>query len=151
MASTRGNEDITTDQYLSSRDASAYLQIARDMERFEKAWSDGAPFPLEDLLHDRPEAYHGDLLWHALIVELAYRPQRGETPSVASYDWRFPMQLEAIQQAFTEPAAARDGALRRLHLRLPSILVAQDHRGRPQRREVIGRVPGVAARRASPQ
>jgi hypothetical protein len=102
-----GSEDVTTDRYLSSRDGSAYLQIARDVERFEKAWSDGAPFPLEDLLHDRPEAYHGELLRHALVVELAYRRQRGETPTVASYDWRFPLHLEAVQQAFTEPATLR--------------------------------------------
>jgi hypothetical protein len=111
MSSTSGNEKVTTDLYLSSHDGSAYLQIARDVERFEKAWSDGAPFPLEDLLHDRPEAYHGELLRHALAVELAYRRDRGEAPTVASYDWRFPMHLEAIQQAFTEPAAAQDGSL----------------------------------------
>jgi hypothetical protein len=103
-----GNEDLTTD--LSSLDGSAYLQIARDVERFEKAWTDGAPFPLKDLLRDRPEAFHGELLRHALAVELAYRRQRGDMPSVASYDWRFLMHLEAIQQAFTEPAAAQGGS-----------------------------------------
>jgi hypothetical protein len=110
MSGSGGNENVTTDLYLSSDDGSAYLQIARDVERFEKAWSDGAPFPLEDLLHDRPAAYHAELLRHALIVELAYRRQRGETPTVASYDWRFPLHLEAIRQAFAEPATAQGGS-----------------------------------------
>jgi serine/threonine protein kinase len=102
MSSTGGNEKVTTDLYLSSHDGAAYLQIARDVERFEKAWSDGTPFPLEDLLHDRPRAYHAELLRHGLVVELAYRRERGDSPTLAEYDWRFPLHLEVITQAFAE-------------------------------------------------
>jgi serine/threonine protein kinase len=96
------NEDEDGTEELSTVDADAYLQIARDVERFEAAWSCGAPFPLEDLLRDRPEALHGELLRHALVVELAYRRDRGETPTVASYDGRFPLHGAVIAQAFAE-------------------------------------------------
>ena len=66
-----------------------------------------APFPLEDLLQDRPETLHGELLRHALIVELAYRRDRGETPAIASYDWRFPLDVPVIEQAFAEGVSRR--------------------------------------------
>jgi hypothetical protein len=107
MSDANSNEDVMMDLNLDSLDAEAYLQIARDVERFEQAWSDGTPFPLEDLFHDRPEALHGELLRHALIVELAYRRDRGETPTIGSYDWRFPLHVHVIEQAFAEGVAAR--------------------------------------------
>ena len=47
-----GSRDDTT------LDGEAYLRIAREVERFEKAWSDGAPRPLDDLLRDAPEVLH---------------------------------------------------------------------------------------------
>jgi hypothetical protein len=107
MPDANSNEDAMMDLNLNSLDGEAYLQIARDVERFEQAWSEGAPFPLEDLVQDRPEALHGELLRHALIVELAYRRDRGETPTIGSYDWRFPLHVHVIERAFADGVSPR--------------------------------------------
>jgi hypothetical protein len=107
MPDAHSNEDAMMDLDPGSLDGEAYLQIARDVERFEQAWSEGTPFPLEDLFQDRPEAWHGELLRHALIVELAYRRDRGETPTIAAYDWRFPLHVRVIEQAFAEGVSPR--------------------------------------------
>jgi hypothetical protein len=52
----------------STLDGEAYLAIARAVERFEEAWSRGAPVPTEDLLAEVPEELRGELLRHALVI-----------------------------------------------------------------------------------
>jgi hypothetical protein len=72
------------------------------VERFDAAWRRGEPFPLEDLLHDAAGLERLELLRHALVVELNYRRERGESPTLGEYASRFPEHEAMLRRAFAE-------------------------------------------------
>ena len=50
----------------------------------------------------RSPAARAELLRYALAVELEYRRDRGESPTVEEYERRFPEHVEVVRQAFAE-------------------------------------------------
>jgi tetratricopeptide (TPR) repeat protein/tRNA A-37 threonylcarbamoyl transferase component Bud32 len=83
-------------------DGEAHLRISRAVERFDEAWQRGEPFPLEDLLRDAAGLERAELIRHTLVVELTYRRDRGESPTVAEYEQRFPEDGAILGKAFAE-------------------------------------------------
>ena len=84
-------------------DGEALLRINQAVERFEDHWRRGEPRLLEDLV--RGEQVPGarlELLRYALAVELKYRRDRGEMPTVAEYERRFPEHGEVVRAGFGE-------------------------------------------------
>src|SRR4051812_10335546 len=82
-------------------DGEVLLRIDRAVGRFEDAWRRGEPMPLEDLLRgEAAPAARAELLRYALAVELKYRRDRGESPTVAEYERRFPEHLVIVRRAF---------------------------------------------------
>ena len=65
----------------------------------------GEPFPLEDLLRDAAGLERAELIRHALVVELTYRRDRGESPTVAEYEQRFPEDGAILGKAFAKSEA----------------------------------------------
>ena len=86
--------------------AEALLRIVRHLERFERAWKQGEPIPLGELLREEETASRAVLLGQALSIELACRRRRGEAPGAAEYLDRFPEYGEAVMRAFAEEATA---------------------------------------------
>ena len=85
-------------------DGEVLLRITRAVERFEDAWRCAVPMPLEDVLRaEAAPAARAELLRYALAVELKYRRDRGESPTVEEYERRFPEEMEIIRAAFAEP------------------------------------------------
>jgi WD40 repeat protein len=58
-----------------------------------------------DFLPDWVESGHSALLRGLVTLEVAYRLRHGEKPTIAEYRARFPLQHQAIEEAFRHPAA----------------------------------------------
>jgi WD40 repeat protein/tRNA A-37 threonylcarbamoyl transferase component Bud32 len=59
-------------------------------DRFEGAWKHGERPRIEDILAATPEAERSALLRELIPLEIAYRRLRGEQPTLAEYQARFP-------------------------------------------------------------
>jgi hypothetical protein len=74
-------------------------------DRFEGAWatagSDGQRPRIEDYLGDTPEPERTELLRELLALELEYRRDRGEKPTLQEYQTRFPAHAELVNTVFT--------------------------------------------------
>jgi hypothetical protein len=87
-----------------SPDGETLLRISRAVERFEEDWRRGEPRMLEELVRgESGPAARAELLRYALAVELKYRRERGELPTIAEYERRFPEHGETVRDAFVLP------------------------------------------------
>ena len=73
--------------------------------RFEAAWRGGERPEIEAYLGQVPEPARVLLLRELLGLELAYRRRRGETPTSAEYEPRFPEHADLISAVFHEELA----------------------------------------------
>jgi hypothetical protein len=71
-------------------------------DRFASAWRAGQRPRLEDCLGAVSEPERTALLCELLRIELTYRRQRGEAPTAAEYQQRFPEQTDAVAAVFDE-------------------------------------------------
>jgi serine/threonine protein kinase len=92
----------TTKSGVGELGAEALLRIVRHLERFEHAWKQGEPIPLEQLLREAETASRAVLFEQALSIELACRRRGGEAPGAAEYLDRFPEYRETVMKAFAE-------------------------------------------------
>jgi formylglycine-generating enzyme required for sulfatase activity len=79
---------------------SVALRVDDACLRFEAAWRTGAQPGIEDYLRDRTEPEYSVLLWQLLRLELEYREQRGEQPSLKEYRNRFVGQDDLVAAVF---------------------------------------------------
>jgi hypothetical protein len=96
--------------------AAEVLPVERQCNRFEaawKAWREGPRPSLEEHLAGVGEAARDVLLCELLHLELVYRRQRGEIPSLADYVSRFP-DRERLRLVFAGPGWGKSGLLRRV-------------------------------------
>jgi hypothetical protein len=88
---------------------SVHLRLEEVCVRFEGAWqaagAHGVPPFLEDYLRDIMGQERRALLYELLRLDLAYRRQRGDAPTVEEYALRFPGDEEVVRGVF----AARPG------------------------------------------
>ena len=88
---------VSLRQMLTPADARRCDEIC---DRFEAAWKSGTVLPLESYLADAMEPARSWLLGELLLLEVEYRRRRGETPSVADYQTRFPEHAASVQEVF---------------------------------------------------
>ncbi len=81
-------------------------------DRFEAAWSAGAPPRIEDFLADADGADRSALLLELVALERELRIRRGERPDPREYLERFPAEAEAVRTAFDEGRAEPAGSRR---------------------------------------
>jgi WD40 repeat protein len=80
--------------------------VDRVCTQFEVAWKGGSRPRVEDALADSTEPERSALLRELLLVEVHYRCNRGEQPTAAEYEDRFPADTSLIRAAFAEMSAA---------------------------------------------
>jgi serine/threonine protein kinase/formylglycine-generating enzyme required for sulfatase activity len=80
--------------------AKVLLRVEAICDRFEEAWKAGQRPQLEDYLGDFAGPVRVVLLRELLVLELAYRRRQGETPSLADYRPRFPLDAELLDTVF---------------------------------------------------
>ena len=81
-------------------------------DQFEAAWKAAGPRPrFDDFLADVPPAQWSDLLRELLILDLDYRRQLGESPTLEEYRAAYPaLELDRFASLFVEasqPASSR--------------------------------------------
>ena len=74
-------------------------RIDRQCLAFEDAWKSGNPDTIEGCLQQVPEAEQAALLRELLLIDTAYRRQRGQKPTLAEYEVRFPAHRTVIAEA----------------------------------------------------
>ena len=79
--------------------------IDRFCDEFEALWRSGEPPKLEACLSKCPAAMREQLLHELLALELDYRLERGEVPTVQDYLNRFGEQRAIVEQAFASHPA----------------------------------------------
>jgi hypothetical protein len=81
-------------------------RLARHIDRlcdlFEAGWKRGRRPRLERYLGHVPPSAQPELLRELLVLELEYRPQKGEKPELDEYHRRFPEHAELIGAVFQE-------------------------------------------------
>jgi serine/threonine protein kinase len=80
-------------------------------DRFEDAWLDGQRPSLEQYLGELPSAGRATLLRELLKLELYYRRQREEYPTLDEYRLRFPNDGELLLRVFTDASATPADAI----------------------------------------
>ena len=97
-------------------DASLPLDVERRIDavcmRFEVGWQAGTSPRLEDFLGETAGPERHELLRELLRVELDWRQQRGEQPSLADYLSRFPDEAALLHEVLAsrvEPSALPSG------------------------------------------
>jgi WD40 repeat protein/Flp pilus assembly protein TadD/tRNA A-37 threonylcarbamoyl transferase component Bud32 len=102
------NDEVPTGN--GSRPLSLLERVDKICDRFEAAWTPGAPLAkqprIEDFLGDISEAGRSTLLRELLALELAYRCDYGEKPTLEEYHQRFPAHAEVINAAFCDQGAS---------------------------------------------
>jgi WD40 repeat protein len=73
-----------------STDGGSGEEVARACARFCQAWERGEPPRLEDFIRDVPGRLKVELLRRLIPLDISYRRQRGERPSIEEYRRRFP-------------------------------------------------------------
>ena len=108
----------------------ARRSIDRQCLAFEDAWKVGPPPAIEQFLQETPaetpETERAELLRELLLIDVAYRRQRGEEPKAEEYEGRFPTYGKAIAAAFVQgsnpvqrTADAEEPESVGLHIRCP--------------------------------
>lgn len=80
-------------------------QFDRWCDEFESGWQEDSKPPIESFLNQCPPELQIYLLPELLALELDYRLERGEIPSVEEYLQRFSTHHELIEKAFENQAA----------------------------------------------
>ena len=99
------NEDRRPDSPVQRIDAAC--------DQFEAAWRAGEEPRIEDVLAAAAESERPALLRELIALEAELRRGRGERPSPAEYQGRFPGQSATVDAAFTETAQGPGGSRRR--------------------------------------
>ncbi len=90
---------------LDPNDLAARERREPSIEEFEVACLGGGRPRIEDFLTREPEAARGALFRELLVVELAYRRQRGEVPNAAEYAARFRQHEPVSAELFAQTSA----------------------------------------------
>ena len=77
-------------------------RIDRECLAFEDAWKSGGSPAIEDFLPAIPEAERAIFFRELLLVDIAYRRQRGEAPAAAEFEARFPDRCRLIAAALAQ-------------------------------------------------
>jgi serine/threonine protein kinase/lipopolysaccharide biosynthesis regulator YciM len=80
----------------------AQYRISQACDAFEAQWRAGEQPRIEDFLLDFAEAEHPALLLELIALEIEFRREIGETPSLREYHSRFPDHCVAVDRAFKE-------------------------------------------------
>jgi hypothetical protein len=91
----------------------AALRIDQLCDAFESALAEGREPRIEDLVAGLLEPAYGVLLRNLVALDVAYRQERGETPSPEEYGERFPERTELIRGAFADAQSGEQRASRR--------------------------------------
>jgi serine/threonine-protein kinase len=86
------------------------LRIDQICDRFEAEWRAGRRPELSTYLGEIAPAQRAALLNELLAVEVEYRLRRGERPTLAEYQERFPDHAAEVRAVFTKPAPPQVGA-----------------------------------------
>jgi serine/threonine protein kinase/formylglycine-generating enzyme required for sulfatase activity len=100
------------------------LRVNQVCLRFEAAWKAGQQPRIEEYLEETPESDRVVLLRELVALELAYRRLRGEKPTCAEYQQRFPQQAELLSTVFREegkPAGQPPGEAEDSHHSIPTV------------------------------
>src|SRR5262249_14318071 len=93
---------------------SVQMHMEQVCTRFEQAWQaaglNGIPRRIEDYRGDGPERERSALLRELLRLDLHYRRQRGDNPTAADYEARFPGDAAVIRGVFEMRAASPSGS-----------------------------------------
>jgi serine/threonine protein kinase len=81
-------------------------RVDRACDGFEQAWNAGQPPALKSIVEDLDTPVGKFMLRELLKVELAYRVQRGEQPTMQEYEAIFPGHANLIAAAF-DPTATK--------------------------------------------
>jgi len=98
-------QDPPTPQQKSPSDSDRLMVLGQLCDRFEAAWKAGQRPLIEAYWVDIPEAGRLAALRELLPVELAYRIQAGEKPTLQEYQLRFPRHAESVEVLFHEVIA----------------------------------------------
>ena len=91
----------------SSAPLSQALRADRFCDQFEAAWKAGTRPKIDDFLAGVPPAEWPDLLRELLILDLHYRRQLGENPTLEEYRAEYPaLELDPFADLFAETIAA---------------------------------------------
>lgn len=117
--------------------ASALRRLEGQCWEFEARWQKNQPPPLESFLAAAAtEPERAFLLRELLFLEREYRQRRGETPTLAEYQMRFPEHAELIAEVFASaappPAAPADPNITRRAVRGDSIFTFGADAGVPR-------------------
>jgi len=78
-------------------------RVDRVCDRFETVWKVGPRPRIDDFLTEVPPSQWLDLLRELLSLDLEYRRQRGESPTIAEYQAQYPaLQLDQFADLFAE-------------------------------------------------
>ena len=78
-------------------------RIDQVCDQFEAAWKAGPRPRFDDFLAEVPPAHWPDLLRELLILDLDYRRQLGESPTLEQYRSEYPaLELDRFAELFTE-------------------------------------------------
>jgi serine/threonine protein kinase len=81
----------------ASLTADEMQKVDRACDAFERAWQAGQRPSIEQLMADSPVRVRQVLLIELLEIDVAYRRNNGERPTLAEYHSRFPDQLGAVR------------------------------------------------------
>jgi formylglycine-generating enzyme required for sulfatase activity/tRNA A-37 threonylcarbamoyl transferase component Bud32 len=122
----------------SSAPLSQVQRVDRICDRFEAAWK-AAPHPrIDDFLSEVPPAEWPELLRELLVLDLDYRRQLGESPTLEKYRAEYPaLELDRFAGLFTETPQPAPAGLSAATLELtPS--ATQTHNGQLPRIHYLG-------------
>ncbi len=92
----------------SNASPSVALRIDQICDEFEAEWRAGKSPRIEDVLNSVTEPERSVLVRELVPLEIEYRRQRGEVPSLEEYWRRFPMEpFTWLNQSVNKPAAAK--------------------------------------------
>src|SRR5436305_11886917 len=98
-------QDPPTPLQKSPADPDQHVVLGQLCDRFEAAWKAGQRPLIEAYWVDIPEAGRLAALHELFPVELAYRIQAGEKPTLQEYQLRFPRHAESVEVLFHEVIA----------------------------------------------
>ena len=88
---------------VSSASLSQGLRANRICDQFEAAWKAGTCPKIDDFLTEIPAAEWPDLLRELLILDIHYRRQIGESPTLETYQAEYPtLRLDQLADLFAE-------------------------------------------------
>jgi len=84
--------------------APSFVQIDTACDRFEAEWQAGREARIEDYLAGWEEPERSKLLYELMNLEIRYREQRGEIPSVEEHESRFADSRQVVEEVYRRRA-----------------------------------------------